>query len=456
MNITKEDVDKLNAVLKVHIEKKDYEPEVEKVLRDYKRKAKLNGFRPGKVPFGLVKKMYGKQVLVEQVNKLVSESISGYLKDEDIKILGEPLINEEKQESIDWENQQEFNFVFDLGLTPDINIKLGQKDKITFHTIKVDDELINEQIENYKQQFGSFQQVDAIENEEMLKGDIKELDENGQHKEEGITAENAILALNVVKDDSIKKKFKGAKKGDKIIFNLKKAYPNDADVASLLSIDKEIAANLTADFEVTINEINRFQKAEANQELFDKLYGEGEVKSENEFKEKVKEQIKTSLIKDSEYKFNQDAKNLILKKANIELPEDFLKRWILSTNNENTTKEKLDEDFENHRDEFKWQVIKNNIIKENDLKVSEQEVKELAKQVALMQFQQYGMVNLPEEQLAQFADEMLKKDEERRRLYEKLYEDKIFEFIKNNVTVENKEINKEKFKKLLEKNNPTK
>ncbi len=451
MDIKKEDAGKLNAVLKVHIEKKDYEPKVENVLKDYKKKAKLNGFRPGKVPFGLIKKMYGKQAIVEEVNKLVSESISNYLKDENINILGEPLISEEEQKPIDWENQEEFDFIFELGLAPDIEVNLSKKDKITYHTIKVDDEMLNEQIENYKQQLGQFKPAEAVNDEEMLKGDIKELDENGQPKEEGIVAEDIIMALNMMKDEAIKKKFKGAKIKDTIVFNLKKAYPNDTEISSMLSVHKEIAANLNSDFELTIKEINQFHKAEINQEFFDKLYGEGQVKSEEEFKEKLTEQIKEALVKESEYKFTMDAKNLIIKKANIELPEDFLKRWILSTDRENATKEKLDEDFENYREEFKWQVIKNNIIKENDLTVSDQEVKDLAKQFALMQFQQYGMANLPDEQLNMFADEMLKKEDEKRRLYEKKYEDKIYDFIKNSITIENKEINKEKFIKLVEK-----
>ncbi len=451
MDIRKEDIDELNALLKVQVDESDYEEKVNEVLRDYRKKANIKGFRPGKVPFGMIKKMAGTKVLVDEVNKLVFESISKYLVNEKINILGEPIVNEEKQPKIDWENQKTFEFVFDLGLSPDVNVELSKKDKIPYYKIKVDKAIVDEYVDEYKKRFGRFETTDKVSDDEMIKGELYQVDDNGQQIEEGFQVSNATLSLLNIKDDAIKKKFKGAVVNDKVVFDLKKAYPNDTEISSLLNIDNEKAAEVSGNFEIQISEILKFEEAEVNQELFDKVYGENAVKSEEEFRQKLSEDIENSLEADSNYKFVMDVKDAIIKKADIELPIEFLKRWLLTSNKEKFTKEQVDEDFHKYEDDMKWQVIRNSLINKNNITVSDEEIKDYAKQVALMQFQQYGLANMPEEQLEQFANTMLEKEEERKRLYDKKYDDKVIEFVKENVTVNEKEITRDKFKKMLEK-----
>ncbi len=450
MNITKEKIDDLNAVLRVKIEKNDYEESVKNVLSDYRKKAQINGFRPGKVPFGLIKKMYGKQTRASEVNKLVSESIAKYLDEQNIQILGEPMIKEEEQPTIDWENEEDFEFVFDLGLSPEMKIDFNSKIKVPYHIIKVDDKQIDEFIDEYSRRFGQFIDTDEIKGEEIIKGDIQELNANKEPKEDGVKADDVTIGMNVIKDDNIKALFNGAKVNETIQFNLKKAYPNDTEIASLLNISKEQVPELSEEFSFSIKEIKSFQPAEINQELFDNVYGEGNVKTMEEFREKVAEDIKRVNEQQSEYKLHMDIKKKLLKKADIDLPSEFLKRWILSTN-KNITKEKIDEDFSKYEDDLKWQVVKNNIEREHDIKVTKEEIEEFAKKYALMQLQQYGISNLPDEQLQNFANEMLSKEDERKRIIDSKRDEKIMAFIKEKLTLDEKKVSKDDFNKMLEK-----
>ncbi len=450
MNITKENIDDLNAVLRVKIEKNDYEERVKNVLSDYRKKAQINGFRPGKVPFGLIKKMYGKQTRASEVNKLISESIVKYLDEQNIQILGEPMIKEEEQPTIDWENKEDFEFVFDLGLSPEMNIDFNSKIKVPYHIIKVDDKQIDEFIDEYSRRFGQFIDTDEIKGEEIIKGDIQELNVNKEPKEDGVKADDVTIGMNVIKDDNIKALFKGAKVNETIQFNLKKAYPNDTEIASLLNISKEQVPELSEEFSFFIKEIKSFQPAEINQGLFDNVYGEGNVKSMEEFREKVAEDIKRVNEQQSEYKLHMDIKKKLLKKADIDLPSEFLKRWTLSTN-KNITKQKIDEDFSKYEDDLKWQVVKNNIEREHDIKVTKEEIEEFAKKYALMQLQQYGISNLPDEQLQNFANEMLSKEDERKRIIDSKRDEKIMVFIKEKLTLDEKKVSKDDFNKMLEK-----
>lgn len=450
MNITKEKIDDLNAVLRVKIEKNDYEESVKNVLSDYRKKAQINGFRPGKVPFGLIKKMYGKQTRVSEVNKLVSESIATYLDEQNIQILGEPMIKEEEQPTIDWENEEDFEFVFDLGLSPEMNIDFNSKIKVPYYIIKVDDKQIDEFIDEYSRRFGQFIDTDEVKGEEIIKGDIQELNKDKEPKEEGVKADDVTIGMDIIKDDNIKALFNGAKVNETIRFNLKKAYPNETEIASLLNISKEQVPELSEEFSFSIKEIKSFQPAEINQELFDNIYGEGNVKSVEEFREKVAEDIERMNEQRSEYKLHIDIKNKFLKKADIELPSEFLKRWILSTNKD-ITKEKIDEDFSKHEDDLKWQVIKNNIEREHDIKITKEEIEEFAKQYALMQLQQYGISSLPDEQLQNFVNEMLSKEDERKRIVDSKRNEKIMEFIKEKITYDEKKVSKDEFNKMLEK-----
>jgi trigger factor len=454
MNIVKEQKDDLNAVLKVHISKEDYEPNVKKTLTDYRKKARLDGFRPGNAPMGLIQKMYGKQIILEEVNKLLSESVNKYLNDEKIQILGDPLPSENEQPSLDWENQGDFDFAFDLGLAPDFTLNLSQKDKLTQYDIVPAEKITETYIDSYLRRYGSFKTVDLVEDgKESLTGNFVELGDDGAVKDGGIVTEGSVIYLEFMKDEDIKKEFMGLKAEDTVKFDLRKAYPNDVELASILQKKKEEVGTVDSIFQFTIKALSRFEKANFDQELFDKVFGEGEIKSEEEFKEKIQEEIKHNLQRESEYKFRVDVKEALLSKVVFNLPEEFLKRWIFSMNEGKYTKEQIEGDFPNYRNDLRWQLLVNKVIKEHDLSVSDQELVEFSKYMTRMQFEQYGLHNVPDENIDNYAKETLKRPEERKRMMEKIYEDKVIEFVKTLVTIENKVISSEEFDKLMEANN---
>ncbi|WP_321280199.1 trigger factor [Marinifilum fragile] len=449
MNITKTNIDDLNAVIKLQIVKEDYESRVNDVLKDYRKKANINGFRQGKVPMGVIKKMYGTPVLADEVNKLLSDELMKYIRENDLKILGEPLPNETEQKEINWEKDTDFEFAFDIALTPEYTLNLSKRDKMTFFKIAVDEKMIENGVEMHARRFGSNEPAEVVEEKELLKGNYAQVDAEGKLVEEGITSEDVAISLEYMADEDAKKKFIGAKKGEVVVFNPAKAFANKTDLASMLSISKEEAENLDADFQFTITEITKFVNAELNQELFDKVFGEGTVSSEEEFKNRIKEDIEKQLVNDSDYKFLIDAKEKLVKKAKMELPEAFLKRWIIATNKE-MNEEQVEKDFANYVDEFKWQLIKNRLTEENELKVEQEEVMEFAKQQALMQFQQYGMMEVPEEYLTNYAQQMMQNQEEQRRIYERMIDNKIVEFLKDAIKIEEQEVSTEEFNKMFE------
>jgi len=449
MNITKTNIDDLNAVIKLQIVKEDYESRVNDVLKDYRKKANINGFRQGKVPMGVIKKMYGTPVLADEINKILSQELMKYIRENDLKIMGEPLPNETEQKEINWEKDTEFEFAFDIALTPEYTLNLSKRDKINFFKIKVDEKMIENGVEMHARRFGSNEPVEAVEEKELLKGNYAQVDAEGNLVEGGITSDDVAISLEYMADEDSKKKFIGAKKEQVIVFNPAKAFANKTDLASMLNISKEEAETLDADFQFTITEINKFVNAELNQELFDKVFGEGTVSSMEEFQNKIKEDIEKQLVNDSDYKFLIDAKEKLVKKSKMTLPEAFLKRWIVATNKE-MTEEQVETDFSNYVSDFKWQLIKNRLTEENELKVSEEEVTEYAKQQALMQFQQYGMNDVPEEYLNNYAQQMMQNQEEQRKIYERKLDDKVAEYLKSTIKIEEKEVSTEEFNKMFE------
>jgi trigger factor len=445
MNITKENIDDLNALLKVEIKKADYEMNVEKVLRDYRRKANVKGFRPGMVPIGLVKKMYGKAVQLDEINKLVSESIHKYIHDEKVEILGDPLPKESDQELIDFDTQEDFNFTFELGLTPQFEIKLSKKNKVNYYQINADEKMKTDFIGNYTRRFGEFKSSVKSGEKDMLKGNVAEL--NGS--DEGLKAENTTLSIDIIKDEKIKKHFIGKQIDDEIDFDLRKAFPNDYEIAGILNKKKDEVADITGKFRFTIKEINRFEPAEINQNLFDKVYGEGIVNSEDEFMNRVEQEIVTNLKRESDYKVMVDIKKLILEKTEFSLPEDFLKKWLLKAN-EKTSEEQIEKEFDSFRSDLKWQLIRNKIARENEIKISDEELQKEAENITRYQFQQYGLFYATDEQIGNYAKEMLKREEEAKRIAEKILEEKAIEKLKEVVKLEDKKITAEDFNKLFE------
>lgn len=449
MNIVKENINDLTAVLKVNITKEDYSQKVEDVIKDYRKKARIDGFRPGKVPTGLIQKMYGKGILVEEVNKLISESLTNYIRDEKLNLLGEPLPSM-NQKTADFDNETEFEFSFDVAIAPEVEIKISKKDKVPYYDIKVDDKLLESYTDNYARKFGEFKDVEEAADKEMLSGNFKQLNEEGNILEDGIKADDVRITIEYIKDEDIKKVFAGKKVGDVVNFDVRKAYPSDAEIASMLRINKEKAKEINGDFQFEITKIQRFEKSEINQDFYDKAFGKDVIKSEAEFKAKVTEEIKANFVRETDYRFMIDAKQVFVEKINPELPVEFLKRWLTAINEGKFTAEQIEEEFPKFEEDLKWQLIKDQIIRNNEIKVEESEVIDAAKEVTAAQFAQYGLTNLPSEQLEQYAMEILKKDGERRNLYEKKFEDKVVAFIKDSVKLDNKEVTIEEFQKLWE------
>jgi len=448
MNIVRKDLDQNNAIVTLRIEKVDYAEKVDKMLRDYRKKANIPGFRPGMVPAGLVKKMYGKAVLAEEINKLVSDSLYNYIRENNINILGEPLPNETEQQQIDFDNNEDFEFVFDLGIAPEFEVELTKKDKVKFYTIAVSDEMIENQVKSYTGRYGKYIQEEVVEEKDMLKGELLEL-ANGKVNESGIKVQDAALTASYMKDAQ-KALFVGAKKGDVITFNPTIAFENEAEISSLLKISKDEAKTITSDFQLKIESITRYHESAIDQEMFDKVYGEGVVKSEEEFRAKIKENIQDSLVSDSEYKFGVDAQEMLVAKFdNLIFPDKFLKRWVLSSN-ENLTPETLEEDYSKMIADLKWHLIKDKLAKSSDIKVEAADVEEYAKKIAKAQFAQYGMIGMDDEIIANYAKDMMKKEDTLKNMIDKVAEEKVFTAVKEAVKLDNKEVSIEEFNKMFE------
>jgi len=449
MNITRENIDDLNVVLNINVEKPDYEDKVENVLKDYRKKANIKGFRPGMVPMGLVRKMYGKAVLIDEINKVVTENIQKYLFDEKIEVLGDPLPKENDQEKIDFDTQEEFTFSFELGLAPAIELGLNKKNKVKQHVIAIDDKMKNDYIDNYARRFGESRNVDLSEEKDVVKGTIHALDENGNIIPDGLSAEETSIGIDIIKDKKIKKQFIGKKQNDIIDFDLKKALPNDTEIAGILQIKKEEAVDVNGIFRFTISEINRFYPAELGQELYNRIYGEGVVNSEDEFMSKIDEEISISLKRESDYNLMMDIKNLAIEKTDFNLPEEFLKKWLLKSN-ENSTEEQIEKEFDSFRKDLKWQLIRNKVARDNEVKITEEELMKEAENITRYQFQQYGLFYATDEQVSNYAKETLKREEEVKKINDKILEEKVILLMKELVKLEEKSVTIEEFNKLFE------
>jgi trigger factor len=449
MNITRENTDDLNAVLKVQVEKTDYDGNVEKVLRDYRKKANIKGFRPGMVPIGLIKKMYGKAVQIDEINKVVTNNIQKYLSDEKIDILGDPLPRIDDNEKIDFDTQESFSFSFDLGLAPEFETKLSRKNKVTYYEIAADDKMKNDYLENYTRRYGKFEKADISEEKDILKGKIEAIDEAGNPVTGGITADDTTLSIEIIKDKKIKKQFIGKAEKDIVDFDLRKAFPNDNEIAGLLKKQKEEVEKVNGNFRFTINEVSRFRPADLNQELFDRIYGEGVLHSEEEFRTRINEEITVNLHNESDYKLSMDLKKLAIEKSEFQLPEAFLKRWLLKVN-EKTTEEQVEKEFDTFSRDLKWQLIRNKIARTNEIRITEEELQKEAENITRYQFRQYGLFYATDEQVANYAKETLKREEDAKRIADKILEEKVNMILKEMVKLETKTMTIEEFNKLFE------
>lgn len=450
MNISFENPDKVNGLLTITVEEADYAANVEKTLKDYRKKANIPGFRPGMVPMGLIKRQFGASIKMEEINKFVGEQIYKYVKDNKIQMLGDPLPSD-KQDFVDIEKDAPYTFKFDIAVAPEFKCELTGRDKIDYYDIAVDDALINRQIEMFASQAGKYVSAEQYAEGDTLKGDLRELDENGNTKEEGLSIEGALVMPSYMKGEDQKKLFDGAKAGDIITFNPRKAYPeSDAEVAALLKIEREQVSEHTGDFSYQITEINHFQKHAVDQELFDTVYGKDSCKDESDFREKIAEGLKGQLATDSDFKFIQDVRAHCEKKVGkVEYPTEILKRIMLA-NNKERGQEFVDKNYEASIKELTWHLIKEQLVAAHGIKIGDAEVKDAAKEAARAQFAQYGMNNVPDEYVNNYAEEMLKKQETVQSFVDRAIDRKLTEILKGVVKLNNKSVSLDEFNKLME------
>ena len=448
MKISFENPDKVNGLLTITVEEADYQASVEKTLKDYRKKANYPGFRPGMVPMGLIKKQYGASAKMDAINKLIGEQIYKYMQDNKIQMLGEPLPSE-KQEAQDLEKPAPYTFAFDIAVAPEFKIELNGHNKIDHYTIIVDDALIDRQVEMFTSRNGTYEKAKSYEDNDMLKGDLRELDEKGNTKEDGITVEAASILPNYIKDEAQKALFNGAKLGDIITLNVSKAFENEAEIASLLKVERDRVKDIKSDFSYQITDIQRYKKHPVDQELFDSLFGKDTVKSEKEFREKIAEGLKEQLAVDADYKFILDVRAYCEKKVGkLEFPDALLKRIMLN-NNKDKGEEFVEKNYEQSIKELTWHLIKEQLVADNQIKVNDEEVLNAAKETARVQFAQYGMNNVPDEYVENYAKEILKKRENVDGLVDRAVDIKLTDALKKVVKLNEKEISLDDFNKMM-------
>lgn len=449
MNISFENPDKINGRLTMTVEESDYKEDVEKTLKDYRKKANMPGFRPGQVPMGMVKRQYGPAVKMDVINKFVGKKVYDYIKENKIQMLGEPLASEE-HDAVDLEKDAPYTFVFDIAVAPEFKIELNGKNKIDYYKIQVDDKLIDRQVDAFAARMGEYVKAETFEGDDMLKGDLRELDEQGNAKEGGLTVEAAVLMPSYIKEEGEKKKFDGAKLGDIITFNPRKAYASDVELASFLKVDKEQLKNYTGDFSYQVTEINRYQNHAVNQELFDNVYGKDAVKDEKQFREKIAEGLKAQLEGDSDYKFLLDTRAYAEQKVGkLEYPDELLKR-IMRKNNPDKDEEFVEKNYDESIKQLTWHLIKEQLVKAHDIKVEDQDIKEAAREAARAQFAQYGMSNVPDEYIDNYVNDLLKKQESMDAFVDRAIDSKLTQALKKSVKLNEKEISLDDFNKMLE------
>ena len=437
MKIVREQKEQHASLIRVTVDEKDYGEAVEKTLRDYKRKANIPGFRPGMVPMGIIKKMYGKGVVAEQSYRLASNSAFEYLQKEKIDYVGD-VIPAEEQGDFDFDNNTEFEFVFEIGEAPEVKLDLSAKDKVVYNRIKVDKKMHEDYLNNYLRRFGRLVDVEEVTSDEALTVTL----DNGDLK-----VEDAYLGLISMSDEE-RKPFIGQKVGYKTTINVNDLYKNPSQRASILHVKEAELADLNPVFSLEITKIRRFANPELNEEFFKEAFPAGNVKNEEELNKFIDEEINRELSRESDYLFTLQLRNYLLDKAKLEMPVEFLKRWLYVINEGKFTKEDIEKDFDSFVKMFSWNFLQKYFIQKDDLKVSAEEANAEAKQFAAAQFAQYGMPSAPAEMIDNFAKQILDNKEQSPKIYEKLYEQKVVEDVKSKIKVTEKLVSAEDFAKL--------
>ncbi len=441
MNITKHDIDSLNAEIKIAVTPLDYEERVGEALKKVQRQASMPGFRPGKVPAGLIKKQYGTKILVDEINKMLNDIIYKYIQENNIEILGNPLPKD--QTKVDFEKQKDFEFTYEIGLSPQFTVNLDSKNSFTFKTVKIDDALVEKYIKDVRKNYGKPVNPETAGEKDVVFVDINELDESGNIKPGGIFKSTSV-SFERIKNETAKAKLLGVKKDDKIVVNVNELYDTALDKSVSLGIDKDLAETVNCNLQLTVKNIARLEDAELNQELFDKVYGPGNVNSEEEFREKIKNELGLMFNADSERFLKTEVENKLIERLNIKLPDAFLKRWLMVVNEKPISREELESDYNNYAKAMQWRLIENKIIKDNAIKVDADEAKDEAKAFIKGEYARYGQVPTDED-LEKISKDLLSKEKEAQKILEGLYSKKVIGLIKEKCTLETKELSYDEF-----------
>lgn len=441
MNITKKEIDNLNAEIIISVSPADYEPKVKEGVKKVQKQAAMPGFRQGKVPEGLIKKQYGTQIMVDEINKLLNDSIYKFIEDNKLEILGNPL---PKQESpVDFENQKEFEFTYEIGLAPQFNITLGKDLSFNYKTVKIDEELVEKYIKDVRRNYGKPLNPESASDKDVVFVDINELDETGAIKAGGVFKSTSI-GLDRLKNEAAKSKLTGVKKEDKVIIPVNELYETALDKSVSLGIDKEAAENFNANLQLTVKNIARLEDADLDQELFDKIYGAGVVSTEAEFRDKIKHELGLMFSVDADRFLQQEIEKSLVGKLNLNLPDAFLKRWLMAVNEKPITAEQLENEYPVYAKSMQWKLIENKIIKDNQITVTAEEAAEEAKAYIRSEYARYGQ-NPSDEELEQISKNLLSKEKEAQKLFENLYAKKVLDLIKANCTLQTNEVGYDDF-----------
>lgn len=441
MNISKKDIDNLNAEIVINLGPADYEGKVTEAIKKVQRNASMPGFRPGKVPVGLIKKQYGTSILVEELNKILNDSLQSYINDNSIEILGNPMPKE--QQPVDWNNQKEFTFTYELGLAPKFDVKVDNSHSFTYKKVKVDEELVEKYLKDVRRNYGKSVNPEVAGDKDVLFVDIVELDAEGTIVPGGIFKSTSI-GIDRLKNESIKPKLIGLKKEDKLVVNVNELYETALDKSISLGIDKEAAETFNSNIQLTVKNIARLEDAELNQELFDKLYGAGKINSEEEFRNKIKEELGMMFNQDSDRDLRKEIEKTLVTKLNLQLPDEFLKRWLMAINEKPLSSEQLEKEYPDYASAMKWRLIENKIIKDNNIVVNPDEAMHEAKAFIQGEYARYGQVPT-EEDINKIARDLLSREKEAQKIFENLYAKKVLDLIKEKCKLDSKEVSYNEF-----------
>ena len=446
MKITQNNINDLQAELKVVITPEDYQEKVDKELKNYRKNAEIPGFRKGKVPMSVINKKYRIPVLVDQVNKLLQEDLYKYISSEKVKVLGSPMPKESHQ--VDWENTSTFTFEFEIGLSPDLDVKITKKDKVKYYQIQADNKLVDNYANDIAKRYGAMSKPEISEEGDLVFCEIVQIDVDGNVMENGVRNE-ATVSMDFISDKKIKKQFIGVTEGDSFTVNVMKAFTNHTDLSSMLNITHDQLHDLSSeDFQFTVKNVSRIKPSEMNQELFEKVYGKDSVKTEKEFKERIKDEAERSFVPESDRMLKNDVVTYLIDKIKFDMPDEFLKRWLVHTSEKKVTLEQIESEYDMYSKSLRWQLIENNILENYNVKVSTEEVENHTRSLITMQMQQYGQPVPQEDKMNEVVASILKKEDERKKIYDQLYDVKSLEVYKENFKLTEKAISYDDFVKL--------